>query len=364
MRRTSIDRVFLITTAILCVLGFIIFTSASLGLHARSGATLASVTFNQGFLGIFLGFVLLLVAIRIPYRFWYRYSLDLFILACLIALLVFVPGIGAEFGGARRWIIIGPFSFQPAEFLKPAFVLYFASVLFKARGYLASFHKSIVPLAIILGITGGLLLLQPNTSNCIVIFLAGIGMFLIAGGKWRYVCALVILGIAGVTFLVFTKPYIHDRVATFLDPSSDALGASYQVQQSLIAIGSGKIFGRGFGQSIQKFGLLPEPIGDSIFAVAGEEFGFVGSVGLVFLFLFFAYRGLLIAARAPDLYGGLVASGIVILIISQSFLNIAAMLGIIPLTGTGLLFVSHGGSALLFALFEVGILLNISSYNK
>jgi len=187
-------------------------------------------------------------------------------------------------------------------------------------------------------------------------------MYMIAGGKWRYLLAACTIGAAGLLFLISTKPYIHDRIATFLDPSSDALGSSYQIQQSLIAIGSGELFGRGFGQSIQKFGLLPEPIGDSIFAVAGEEFGFIGSIILVSLFLFFAHRGLRIATRAPDLYGGLVAVGIVILIISQSFLNISAMLGIIPLTGTALLFVSHGGTALLFSLIEVGIVLNISSF--
>jgi len=152
-------------------------------------------------------------------------------------------------------------------------------------------------------------------------------------------------------------------VKTFIDPSSDPRGSSYQVQQSLIAIGSGGIFGRGYGQSIQKFGSLPEPTGDSIFAVIGEEFGFIGGFVIIILFLLFGVRGIQIARRAPNMFESLLVVGIVILIVSQSFANIAAMLGIIPLTGLPLVFVSHGGSAILFAFLGVGIILNISKRN-
>ena len=154
------------------------------------------------------------------------------------------------------------------------------------------------------------------------------------------------------------------RVTTFLNPAADPLGAGYQIQQSLIAIGSGEMFGRGFGQSIQKFSYLPEPIGDSIFAVAAEEFGFVGSVALVALFLLFTLRSLKIATRSPDMFGGLLATGIVILIVSGSFMNISSMLGVIPLSGLPLLFVSHGGSAMIFTLAQVGIIANVSKFRK
>ena len=151
---------------------------------------------------------------------------------------------------------------------------------------------------------------------------------------------------------------------TFINPLSDVLGSGWQIKQSLIAIGSGEWFGRGFGQSVQKFQYLPEPIGDSIFAVAAEEFGFIGSVLLITLFLFLAFRGFKIAAKAPDSFSGLLTVGIVILIVSQSFINIGSMLGVMPLTGLPLLFVSHGGSALLFVLAEIGIILNISKFRK
>ena len=164
--------------------------------------------------------------------------------------------------------------------------------------------------------------------------------------------------------LAYSRPYIFDRIETFIKPGEDLQGSSYQLNQSLIAIGSGQIFGRGFGQSVQKFNYLPEPIGDSIFAVAAEEWGFVGSTVLIFLFLAFAIRGLKIATWSSDIFGGLLATGIVILITVQSLVNIASMLGVFPLTGMPLLFVSHGGTALFFAMAEVGIILNISKQRQ
>ncbi len=362
IQKGKFDKVFLVITVILASIGFFIFASASLGIRAHNSVAFSSIAFNQGFLGLFLGTILLLIVAKIPYRFFYKFSFHIFILALAATALVFVPGIGTAFGGAHRWLIIGPVSFQPAEFLKIAFVLYFAATLFKTRDKVNSFKEGIIPLLLILGLTGLILLAQPNTSSFAVIFIAAIAMFIVSGAKWRYVLCAGTIALCGIAFLAFTRPYVRERITTFFNPAADSLGSSYQIQQSLIAIGSGRLFGRGFGQSIQKFGLLPEPIGDSIFAVAAEEFGFFGSILLVILYLVFAYRGLRIAIKSPDLFGGLVATGIVIMITFQSFLNISAMLGIVPLTGTTLLFVSHGGTALLFALIEVGILLNISSY--
>jgi cell division protein FtsW len=189
-------------------------------------------------------------------------------------------------------------------------------------------------------------------------------MFIAAGGKWRYIFLLFTIATIGIITLAFVRPYLMARFMTFLDPSRDALGAGYQIQQSMIAIGSGGVMGRGFGQSIQKFNFLPEPIGDSIFAVAGEEFGFIGASALIILFVFFALRGLKVASRIPDTFGMLVIVGIITLIITQSYINIGSMLGVLPLTGVPLIFVSHGGTAMLFALAEVGIILNISKSQR
>lgn len=361
----SMDRSLLITIIALVVIGFFIFVSASLGLLAREGgASFSSVAFNQVFFGIFLGGITLFIVSHIKYRFWRKYALYIFLFSILMTLLVFVPGLGFESGGARRWLSLGPFSFQPSELLKLGFVIYFATWLSGVREKVQSFKYGLLPFMVIMGIVGSILLAQPDTDTLVVIFAAGLAMFIVSGARWRDIGALALTSVTAFAVLAFARPYIMERVLTFLNPTSDPLGSSYQIQQSLIAIGSGQVFGRGFGQSIQKFNFLPEPIGDSIFAVAAEEFGFVGSVALLFLFIFFAVRGLKIATRAPDHFGGLLAVGIVILIISQAFLNIGSMLGVLPLTGLPLLFVSHGGSALLVALAEVGIILNISKYSK
>ena len=185
-----------------------------------------------------------------------------------------------------------------------------------------------------------------------------------AGSRWRDLGIVALLAVLAFSVLLVSRPYILDRVTTFLNPMSDQLGSGYQIKQSLIAVGSGGLAGRGFGQSVQKFGYLPEPIGDSIFAVAAEEFGFVGGVALIGMFLAFLYRALYIAVRAPDYFGGLLVIGMALLVTVQAFVNIASMLGVIPLTGLPLPFVSPGGTAMLATLAAMGIVLNVSKYEK
>lgn len=360
----KIDRPFLITVIILVVAGFFIFTSASLGLLAREGARFSSVAFSQLFFGIFLGAIALLVTSTIRYRFWRKYALYVFLASIVATLLVFIPGLGLELNGANRWLKIGSFSFQPAEFLKIGFVIYFAAWLSGIKNKLHTFTYGILPFIVLLCIVGAILLAQPDTGTLLVIIIAGAAMYISAGARWRDIFLLGALAVPLFALLAYIRPYIMERILTFMNPLSDPLNASYQIQQSLIAIGSGEMFGRGFGQSVQKFNFLPQPVGDSIFAVAAEEFGFIGSAILIFLFLFLAFRGLKIASRAPDYFGGLLVVGIVILIISQSFINIASMLGVLPLTGLPLLFVSHGGTALMVALAGIGIVLNVSKYQK
>lgn len=208
------------------------------------------------------------------------------------------------------------------------------------------------------------MLLQPDTDTFMVMGAAAVAMFITAGGKLRDVGLMVLTGILLLAVLAFTRPYIMERFTSFLDPESDPLGSGYQIKQSLIAIGSGGAFGRGFGQSIQKFEYLPEPIGDSIFAVYSEEFGFFGSMILVLLFAFFTFRGYRIATHAPDLFGMLLVVGFVTLIVAQAYLNIAAMLALAPISGLPLPFISHGGTALLTMLAAIGIVLNVSKYQK
>lgn len=364
MSLKGVDKQFLLITIALIVTGFFIFISASMGLHARGNIAFGAVVMKQIILGLMLGSVALFVTSRVHYRMWKEYAPYIFGIAVVLMFLVFIPGLGFEHGGANRWVSVFGFSFQPAEFLKIGFVIMLASWLSKTKGKIQHISHGLIPVLIMIGIAGGLLMLQPDAGTLLVIVTAATAMYIAAGASAKDILILILIGIVAFAGLVLIKPYIFDRVMTFVNPANDSLGSGYQVQQSLIAIGSGETFGRGFGQSVQKFKLLPEPIGDSIFAVAAEEFGFVGSVFILALFLAFALRGLSIASRMNDVFGGLVVVGVVILIVAQSFINIASMLGVFPLTGMPLLFISQGGTALMVTLAAVGIVLNASRYQR
>ncbi len=365
MKKTPrVDKLFLLSVAILIIFGFFVFSSASLGLLAKEGPRFSNVAFSQIFYGLFLGTIFCIIASRVHYRFWRKYSLIIFAGAAILTLLVFVPGIGLEFGGAKRWIGLGGFTFQPSELLKIAYIIYVATWVSGVKKNSSQLKHKVAPFLIITAVVGAILLLQPDTDTFFVICAAGVAMLIAGGISWKHILLVALIALIGFAVVIHERPYIKDRLRTFINPAQDSFGSSYQIQQSLIAIGSGGVLGRGFGQSIQKFNFLPEPIGDSIFAVMAEEFGFVGGIGLICMYIFFAFRGFKIVTRAPDSFGGLLALGIVILILTQSFVNMGAMLGVLPLSGIPLLFVSHGGSAMLITLAEVGIVLNISRYTR
>ncbi len=364
MKKLKVDIPFLISICILVVAGYLIFASASLGLLSKQAVKYANVAFNQTFFGLFLGTVACVVASRVDYKNYRKYAFYIFIASAIVTLLVFVPGLGVGHGGAQRWIYVGPVSFQPSELLKIGFIMYFAAWLSSIKDKADTIKFGLAPFLALLGIVGLILLAQPDTDTYLIIIFSGIAMYISGGGRWRYIFIMGLIGVIGLGALAMTRPYVMSRITTFVHPEKNAQGSGYQIQQSLIAIGSGGMFGRGFGQSIQKFNVLPEPIGDSIFAVASEEFGFVGAVGIIVLFIFFASRGLKIASQVPDSFGRLMVVGIVILIVSQAFVNIGAMVGVLPLSGITLPFVSHGGTALFMTLAEVGIVLNISKNKK
>ncbi len=358
--RLRVDKPFLISVIILVVAGFFIFSSASLGLLAKSGSQYSSVTFSQTVLGLCLGSLAMILFSRLDYKLWRKYAFHFLAFALLLNVLVLIPHIGFEHGGARRWFVIGGISFQPAELLKLAFIVYFSAWAAAKKEKMKTFKYGFLPLLTLFAICGAPLLKQPDTDNFLMIICSGIAIFLAAGGKWRYVLGLAIVGVMGLGALAFARPYIMQRITTFIHPEANAQGSSYQIQQSLIAIGSGGFSGRGFGQSVQKFNFLPEPIGDSIFAVEAEEFGFLGASILILLFVVFSIRGLKIAGGVGDSFGRLLVVGIVIMIVAQAFVNIGAMLGVLPLSGITLPFVSHGGTSLFITLLEVGIILSIS----
>lgn len=353
------------TTIFLVVYGFIIFASASLSILADFGrGTYTSIVLHQLFLGVIGGFIFFFITSRIPYGFWKKYSPFIFVGALILTLMVFVPGIGYSHGGATRWLYVGGFSFQPAELLKLAFVIYFATWASNVQKNIRTLKFGMVALGVMLGICGVVLLAQPDTDTLVVMTMAAVGMFVVAGAKWRHFFAIMLTILIAGGALVFTVPYIQDRVVIFMNPGTQIYGDGYQIHQSFIAVGSGDLFGRGLGQSVQKFDYLPEPYGDSIFAILAEELGFFGSSLLVGLYCLFAFRGFSIASRAKDTFGRLLAVGIVILIVSQAFLNIASLIGLFPLAGLPLPLVSHGGSALFISLGMIGILYNISRSTK
>jgi cell division protein FtsW len=359
--KKTLDTPFLIVVVCLMFFGLLIFTSAALGLLAHTtGATFTSVAVSQLLLGFMLGSVLLIFFSRLDYRLMRKYTPHFFIFALLLTALTFVPHIGLSLKGASRWIVIAGFSFQPEEILK------FATVLFMATYYAAHYKTvttwkgGVLPLGVIAGSAALLLLLQPNTAGVIILGMAAVSILFAAGGRVTHLLILAAVGVLAVTGAAFKYPHVAQRIQTFVHQESDPQGSGWQIQQSLIAVGSGGWTGRGFGQSVEKFSYLPEPIGDSIFAVAGEEFGFIGTSLLVLLFCTFGLLGMRIASHAPDPFGGLLVVGFVVLILGQSFFNMASSVGLVPLIGVPLIFVSHGGTALAMALAEVGVILSVS----
>ncbi|MDO8575589.1 MAG: putative peptidoglycan glycosyltransferase FtsW [bacterium] len=362
MNRIKVDKPFLFTVLLLTGVGFLMFYSAALSLTIKETGS-SSVVLMQT-LGLIAGLIGLFICSKIPYTFWRKYSLIVFVTAIVINLLIFIPSLGLEHGGARRWIHIGSITIQPSEFLKIGYIIYLASWLNKYRDKINSLKSGVIPFIVISSVVAVLMLIQRDTDTMIVILGTGFIMIFVAGIKFRYLGYIAILGIILMGGIIFTRPYAMERIKTFFDPSHDTQGSSYQIKQSLIAIGSGGLVGRGLGQSVQKFNYLPEPIGDSIFAVGAEEFGFIGTITLVLLYLFFVIRGLRIASKSLDLFARLVVVGIVILVVVESYMNISSMLGIIPLSGMPLLFVSHGGTALALIISQMGIVLNISASRK
>ncbi len=350
--------------AVLVLFGFFMLASALLGPTAKKANTFYSALSHQILIGLLGGGLAFLIVSRIPYQWWRKISLPIFLTTFFLTILVFAPHVGFESGGARRWLNLGPLFFQPSEFLKFGFLVYLSSWLASRKEEVSSFRFGLFPFLIIIAFVGILLIMEPNISTLIVIGFTAVSLFFIAGGRFKQIAVTALIAIALLIAIIQIKPYLKERVMVFMNPTHDLQGSGYQTQQAKIAFGSGGLFGKGFGMSIQKFNYLPEPTGDSIFAIIGEEFGFLGTSALIGLFLFFLYRGLLVSSRAPDNFGRLLGSGIVILIIAQSFMNMAAMVGIFPLTGLPLLFISQGGSALALTLAEVGVLLNISKYQK
>ncbi len=357
---TRVDKTLLSTIIILLLGGLVVFGSAALGVLAVNEAKFYAVIKTQLIYALIGGSFALCLGTFIPYSLYKKYANIIFGLALLATSLVFVPGLSVYHGGAHRWIDIGAFSVQPSEMLKFAFVVFIAAWCTKYRAMFKDWKYGLLPYFISAGLVSVILLSQPDFGTYMVIMASSFVTYFVGGARRKHILSLLAAGLLGVMLLIFLRPYMLERIKTFVDSGHDPRGSSWQLNQSLIALGGGGLIGRGLGQSVQKFNYLPEPIGDSIFAVLGEELGFLGVLLLLILYGIVGIRGYSIAINAPDQFGRLLAIGITVIILMQATLNMASMLGLLPLTGVPLPLVSHGGTALMVALFELGVLLNIS----
>ncbi len=348
----------------LVIFGLIILSSASVVLSQNASNQSYLFLKHQLIYGFGLGLIGFLISQRIFYSHWQKLAFPLIILSLVLLVLVFIPQLGYEHGGANRWIEFKGFSLQPFEFVKLFFIIYLAALLSKKGEINQVIKESLIPVSVILGSIILLLYLQPNMSAIgIIVIISGLIYFL-AGMNISYIIAAASISLIGLFALIKTAPYRMSRLTVFLHPEFDPQGKGYQINQALLAIGSGGLFGLGLGHSIQKWKYLPEPIGDSIFAIVAEELGLAGAGALVILFALLAWRGIKITKNAPDKFSFLLAGGITSWFFFQSFINMAAISGLMPLTGMTLPFVSYGGSSMVASLIGVGVLINISKYTK
>lgn len=360
----SIDYTLLITVLLLLALGLIMVLSASSPTALAESGNSYSYFIKQAIFAI-VGLIAMCIISKIDYKIYKKFYRIGYIVS--IVLLILVLAIGKEVNGAKRWIqVTKTLTFQPSEIVKFLLIIFYATILTKNKDELDKYFKGFIKHILFFVPIVVLLLLEPHLSATMVMAIVTIVMMILAGCKFGQMLATgVTIGIPGLIVVIVKFDYMLKRVTTFLNPWSDKLGSGWQVVQSLYAIGSGGLFGLGLGQSKQKYLYLPEPQNDFIFSVLAEELGFVGCLFVIVLFGILIWRGILIAMKAPDMFGSLVAIGITTLIGIQAIFNIAVVTSSMPATGMPLPFFSYGGTALFLLLCEVGVLLNISrSGNK
>ncbi len=359
------DKTLIYALSVLIIFGLVMLFSAS--------SVVSFIHYHNTYHYLLRQLVSLIVAIlgfsiisRIDYHYWQKLAGFLLFFSIILLLLVFVPGLHNTYGSAHSWINVFGFSFQPSELVKVSFLIYLATWVEAKKDKIHSFRSGLLPFLGILALISVLMMAQPDFGTLFIIGFAAVLVFFVGGGRISYLIIVFILAIFAAYMFLSLRPslYQNSRFKCWQNPNYSALDKCYQINQSLIAVGSGGILGRGIGQSRQKFMYLPEVWGDSIFPIIAEETGFIISTLLILLYLFIFYRGLLIARAAPDIYGSVLALGIVAWLAVQTFLNIAGMINLIPMTGVPLPFISSGGSALLSSLLALGLLFNISRYTK
>ncbi len=362
IRLKSGDFWLMLFTLMLVMFGVIMVFSASYYNSISQDGNAYSYLLRHG-IWVVLGFGAMVFGAAFDYRNYRRFALPVFALSILLLILVLTP-LGQTTNGATRWIRLGPVTIMPGEIAKLAAIMFVAWFLSEDRERIKSLTRGILPLIGVAALYGGLIIMQPNLSTAITVCGIIIAMMLVAGLKWRYVLTAGGIGAAGIlSILLFMKDsYWYSRLTSFTDPFADPLNEGYQAVQSLLALGSGGLFGVGLGKSVQKNLYLPEPQNDFILAIIGEELGFIGILLLIALYCLFIWRGVRVAINSPDQFGMLLASGIILMVAIQVILNIAVVTSSMPATGINLPFISYGGNALLMFMFSVGVLINISRH--
>jgi len=359
----SVDFVLLALVGGLLLFGLAMLMSASGPLGFEQFGDTYWFVKHQLLYGVTPGLLGMFIMSCIPFTFWRKMAGILLIVSIVLLILVFIPGVGADFGTAHSWIAIGGFSFQPAEIVKLTFLLYLAAWFERrADAGVKDANTGLIPFVSVLGIIMLLMILQPDIGTMAVIVMIALAVYFVAGAPWPHLLLLGSGGAALFFLLIRLAPYRAARFTTFLHPELDPQGVGYHINQALLAIGSGGFFGMGYGHSRQKFQYLPEVAGDSIFAVIAEELGFLFTVAMIGVYAFFAKRMLRVASLAPDKFSQFVVVGVMTWILFQAFVNIGAMLALMPITGIPLSFISYGGTALVTMLSAMGIVLNISRH--
>ncbi|MFH1522263.1 MAG: putative lipid II flippase FtsW [Patescibacteria group bacterium] len=357
------DKSLIVVVGIIISFGLVMLSSvSSVVAYAKFGDSY--YYFKHQLFGLLLGLVAGWFVSRVDYHRWKKYALPFLIFSIILLVLVFIPGLKAGWGKAKSWINVFGFSLQPSEFVKLTFLFYLAAWLESRGKKITDFYQGSGPFVMILGFIGLLMILQPDIGTLSIISITSLIVYFVGGGKIGHIIIMIILSILSFALMVNFKPYQMDRFQCMLNPEFSTNDVCYQVNQSLIAIGSGGWLGRGLGESRQKFMYLPEIQGDSIFSIIAEETGLIFSGLLVVLYIYIFYRGYLISKYAPDGFGRILAIGIVSWITLQALINIGGMVNLLPMTGVPLPFISYGGSAIISALIAMGILVNISKQTR
>ena len=355
-----VDSTLILILIMLLLAGLLVLFSATFYTAQDRGDPLSEV--RHQLLGIALGAAAMLVTSRIPYRFWRDTWVVTGALAisAVLLILVIIPGIGRYLNGSRRWLSVGGISFQPSEIAKISLVLYLATTLTYRGRNIRSLITGVVPVLLVPGVLFLMIMAQPNLSTGGSILIVSLVMILIAGARWRHISLLTVCGLLVGTAYALSAEYRRDRLFSFTDPFAKMSDEGYQLSQSLIAFGSGGLFGMGLGLGRQKYAYLPYPESDFIFAIVGEDFGLLGCLAVIAMFVAFMLCGMRIAINCRDKFGALLAAGITCTITVQAFLNMGVVIGILPTTGLPLPFFSSGGTSISITMAAVGILLNIS----